>query len=88
MKSPQIGWNQIKIQEKPKLLSGIKDRSFVYFMHSFYAEPLDEKIIAAKTDYGKDFCSAVESKNIFAVQFHPEKSGKTGLQILKNFIKI
>ena len=88
VKIPQIGWNQIKIQEKSKLLSGIKDRSFVYFMHSFYAEPLDKKIIAAKTDYGRDFCSAIESKNIFAVQFHPEKSGKIGLKILKNFIAI
>ena len=88
MKIPQIGWNQIKIQEKSKLLSGIKNRSFVYFMHSFCAEPLDKKIIAAKTDYGRDFCSAVESKNIFAVQFHPEKSGKIGLKILKNFIEI
>lgn len=88
LKIPQIGWNQIKIQRKPRILKGIQDESFVYFMHSFYVKPVDEKIIAATTNYDKDFCSVTESENIFGVQFHPEKSGKLGLKILKNFIKI
>lgn len=88
VKVPQIGWNQIRIQKKSRLLKGIKNNSFVYFMHSFYAEPSNKKIIAAITNYQKDFCSVIESKNIFGVQFHPEKSGEVGLQILKNFIEI
>lgn len=57
-------------------------------MHSFYLKPADEKIIVAETNYEKDFCSAIESKNIFGVQFHPEKSGRVGLKILKNFIEV
>jgi len=69
-------------------LEGIPDKSFCYFVHSFYVKPLDKKIIVAETDYGIDFCSVIESKNTFGVQFHPEKSGKTGLRILKNFIEL
>jgi len=88
VKTPQIGWNQIKIQRKTRILKGIKDKSFVYFMHSFYVKPLDRKIMVAVTNYGKDYCSAIELKNTFGVQFHPEKSGKIGLQILKNFIEL
>lgn len=88
IKTPHMGWNQIKIQGESKIFKGIKGGSFVYFMHSFYAEPKVKKIVVAKTDYGKDFCSAVESRNIFGVQFHPEKSGENGLKILKNFIKL
>jgi len=87
-KIPQIGWNQLKIQKKSKILKGLKEGSFVYFMHSFYPKPLDKKIIITKTNYGIDFCSSIESKNIFGVQFHPEKSGKVGLKILKNFVEI
>jgi len=88
VKIPQIGWNQIEIEKKSKILQGIKDYSFFYFMHSFYVEPLDKEIIVAKTNYGKVFCSAIESKNIFGVQFHPEKSGEVGLKILKNFVQL
>jgi len=88
VKIPQIGWNQIRIQKKSKILKGIKDGNFVYFMHSFYVEPIDEKIIVAETNYEKNFCSVIESKNIFGVQFHPEKSGKVGLKILENFVKL
>lgn len=88
VKIPQIGWNQIKFQKKSKILKGIRDNSFVYFMHSFYPEPLDKSIVVAKTNYGEDFCSAIESQNIFGVQFHPEKSGKAGLKIFKNFIEL
>lgn len=88
VKIPQLGWNQIEVQRHSQILKGIKSKSFVYFMHSFYVKPLDEKIVIAKTYYKKDFCSVIESKNIFGVQFHPEKSGKVGLQILKNFAKL
>lgn len=88
VKTPHIGWNKIKVQKKSKILKGAGNNSFVYFMHSFFADPKDHKIISAKTNYGKDFCSAIESENIFGVQFHPEKSGKVGLKILKNFIEI
>lgn len=88
VKIPQIGWNQLKFQKKSKIFIGIQNGSFVYFMHSFYVKLLDKKIIIAKTDYGINFCSAIEAKNIIGVQFHPEKSGKIGLKILKNFIKL
>jgi len=88
IKIPQMGWNQIKLQKKSKIFKETESNSFVYFMHSFYAEPKVKKIVVAKTDYGKDFCSAVELNNIFGVQFHPEKSGQVGLKILKNFIEL
>ncbi len=88
VKVPQMGWNQVKFQKESNLFKGIKKGTFFYFMHSFYVEPLDKNIIIAKTNYGRDFCSAVGLKNIFGVQFHPEKSGKVGIQILKNFTKI
>lgn len=88
MKIPQIGWNQLEIKKKSRILEGVQSNDFVYFMHSFFVKPCDEKIIVAVTNYEKDFCSAVECKNIFGVQFHPEKSGELGLQILKNFSKI
>ncbi len=88
LKVPQIGWNQLEIQKKSRLLKDIQNKSFCYFVHSFYVEPSDKKIITAITDYGIDFCSAIELRNIFGVQFHPERSGEVGLKILKNFIEI
>lgn len=88
IKTPHIGWNKINIKKRGTIFKGIKNESFLYFMHSFYLKVQDEKMIAATTDYGKEFCSAIELKNIFGVQFHPEKSGKIGLKILKNFIEI
>jgi len=87
-KVPQIGWNKVLIKRKTDVFKKIKNRSFFYFMHSFYVEPASKKLIIATTKYGKNFCSAVNLKNIFGVQFHPEKSGKSGLQILKNFIEL
>lgn len=87
MKVPQIGWNQLIIR-KGKLFKGIKNKCFAYFMHSYYVKPFNKEIIAATTEYGNEFCSAIESKNIFAVQFHPEKSGEIGSQMLKNFIEL
>ncbi|MEI7905095.1 MAG: imidazole glycerol phosphate synthase subunit HisH [Candidatus Firestonebacteria bacterium] len=88
LKVPQIGWNSIKKAKKCALFTGVKDNSFVYFVHSYYGEPEDKSLISAYTVYGKKFASAVNRDNINAVQFHPEKSQKTGLTILGNFVKM
>lgn len=85
-KIPQIGWNQIEIQQKSNLFSGIPDNSYFYFVNSFYCLP-KEKITIGLTNYGETFVSVVERKNIIGVQFHPEKSGKAGFQLLENFAK-
>lgn len=88
LRVPHMGWNQISIKKPEKIFKGVKDNSFVYFMHSFYVNPSDSAVMVAQTDYGINFCSAVEMKNVFGVQFHPEKSGEVGLKILKNFMAI
>ena len=84
-KIPHMGWDQISLQKQSRLFRNIPDKSFVYFMHSFYPKPKDKALAAANTFYEENFCSATESGNIFAVQFHPEKSGEVGMRILKNF---
>jgi imidazole glycerol-phosphate synthase subunit HisH len=89
LKVPQIGWNQLEIvQEKCPLYRGISEGSFVYFVHSFYPQPVDTRIIATRTDYGGKFASSVWHDNVFATQFHPEKSQNVGLQLLKNFVEL
>lgn len=89
VKVPQIGWNQLELKEKRcPLFKGIKDRSFVYFCHSYYCLPREKSIIAAETSYGRKYASVVWKDNVFGVQFHPEKSQSTGLQILKNFLSL
>ena len=86
LKIPQIGWNQLHIKNPVSpVLQGIKESANVYFCHSYYAEPKDPSIIAATTDYAKEFVSSVCKDNVFGVQFHPEKSQAVGLRILKNF---
>ncbi len=85
LKIPHMGWNSLHITKESRLFSGISEGSFVYFVHSYYMMPEDERIIAAETEYGAALPIALESGNIFATQFHPEKSGETGLKILKNF---
>ena len=87
LKVPQIGWNQIEIA-KPDcpILKGIDSGSHFYFVHSFFPKPVDESIIATRTTYGKKFASAVWRDNVFATQFHPEKSQKVGLKLLENFV--
>ena len=85
LKIPHIGWNSLEIKQNDTLFKGIPENSYVYFVHSYYLHAEDEKDIAAITNYGIDFHSAVGKNNIFATQFHPEKSGDVGLQILKNF---
>jgi glutamine amidotransferase len=86
LKIPQIGWNQIRIT-KPDcpLYQGIAEVSHVYFVHSFFPQPKDRSIVATETDYGNSFASSVWRDNVFATQFHPEKSQQVGLQLLKNF---
>ena len=88
LKVPHMGWNVLKVQRDNPLLSGIPDDSYFYFVHSFYVAPDDSSIISTTTDYGLEFTSMVWKDNIFAVQFHPEKSQAMGLRILKNFSDI
>ncbi len=85
LKVPQIGWNRIYQKKKDDLLSGVKDESYVYFVHSYYVIPEDTKVILTTTDYGLEFASSLQKDNIRAVQFHPEKSQTVGLEMLKAF---
>ena len=87
-KIPQIGWNALSIRSNSRLFAGIEDGSFVYFVHSYYLSATNKSDVAATADYMIPFDAAVEHDNIFATQFHPEKSGEVGLQILKNFVDI
>ncbi|NOU36654.1 MAG: imidazole glycerol phosphate synthase subunit HisH [Kiritimatiellaceae bacterium] len=86
LKIPQIGWNAVN-QKKPDcpMFAGVDTGAYFYFVHSFYVAPEDADIVAGETDYGMKYCSAVLKDNVFAVQFHPEKSQAVGLQMLKNF---
>jgi len=87
LKIPEIGWNQVMLA-KPDcpLYRGIPDGSHFYFVHSYYPRPEDDAIVATRTEYGETFASSVWQDNIFATQFHPEKSQKAGLQLLRNFV--
>ncbi|MCD6206909.1 MAG: imidazole glycerol phosphate synthase subunit HisH [Methanosarcinales archaeon] len=87
VKIPQMGWNELTLRSDTDLLAGIDDGDFFYFVHSYYCVPEDERVIAATTDYGVDMAAVVEMDNIHAVQFHPEKSSRKGLRILKNFVE-
>ena len=84
LKVPHIGWNQIKQRRTSPIVNGVKDSAYVYFVHSYYSIPSDD-IVVTSTDYGIEFPSIVQRKNIFGIQFHPEKSQAAGLTILKNF---
>jgi glutamine amidotransferase len=89
VKIPQIGWNQLEIlRPECPLLEGIANGSYVYFVHSYYPQPLDHAIIATRTTYGETFASAVWRENVFATQFHPEKSQEVGLRVLRNFVDL
>ena len=85
LKIPHMGWNSIEYNKDSRLFHGIGEEPFVYFVHSYYMVPEDESIISAYTEYGARLGIAVEKDNVFATQFHPEKSGECGLKILKNF---
>lgn len=86
LKIPHMGWNSVTFGDS-KLFAGLSDNPYFYFVHSYHAAPADEKIIAATTFYGEKVTAAVERDNIFATQFHPEKSGDVGLRVLKNFVE-
>jgi glutamine amidotransferase len=87
VKIPHMGWNQLSISKPNGILEGIGDGSWCYFVHSYYPQT-NESIIAARTDYGVTFPSVIESENLIGTQFHPEKSGKTGAALLRNFARI
>ena len=87
-KLPHIGWNQINIVKDSKIFKDIKDKSHMYFVHSYEFVPTDKNSISATTDYSSKHVCAVEKENIFGTQFHPEKSDKTGLKIINNFINL
>ena len=86
LKIPHMGWNSLQFPKKSVLFSGIDEGAYVYFVHSYYLKAADASVVAAACEYGVPFHAAVESGNVFACQFHPEKSSETGLSILKNFI--
>jgi glutamine amidotransferase len=85
LKIPHMGWNTAKIERRPPIFGEIPDASYFYFVHSFYVVPAKEDIVATRTEYGIDFVSMIWKDNVFATQFHPEKSQESGLKILKGF---
>jgi len=87
LKVPHMGWNQAKLQKESRLLKGLPDNTYFYFVHSYYAAPTDDAVVLTKTGYGVEFTSAIEKENVAACQFHPEKSQSAGLKILENFSK-
>jgi glutamine amidotransferase len=89
LKVPQIGWNQLEIARTDcPLFKGIPSGSYVYFVHSFFPKPVDGSVVATRTDYGETFASSVWKDNVYATQFHPEKSQKVGLQLMRNFVEL
>ncbi len=85
---PHMGWNRINKHGSPKLLEGIEDSEWFYFVHSYYVVPGDPSDAATSTDYGVNFVSSIERGNLFACQFHPEKSSTSGLRVLENFVRL
>lgn len=88
LKIPHMGWNSLQLSNNGRLFEGIQEESYVYFVHSYYLKAREESIVKASAKYGTHIHASVEKDNIFACQFHPEKSGDVGLKILKNFAKI
>jgi len=88
IKVPHMGWNRIRIRSAAPVLDGVPDGSHVYFVHSYYVKPADPSVVATETDYGRPFTSMVWRDNLFATQFHPEKSQAHGLRLLLNFCRI
>lgn len=88
LKIPHIGWNSLQLQNDGRLFQGIPQETFVYFVHSFYLKAKEERIVKAVTEYGVRIHASVEKENVFACQFHPEKSSSIGLKMLENFAKI
>ena len=88
LKVPHIGWNDLRFPNRGRLFEGIPEKSYVYFVHSYYLQAADESIVTATTEYGAHIHASVEKWNVFACQFHPEKSSDVGMQILRNFIRV
>jgi glutamine amidotransferase len=88
LKVPHMGWNRLAIRRRPPILVGLAEGTHVYFVHSYYVKPRDASVIATETDYGGPFCSMIWRGNLFATQFHPEKSQADGLKILRNFAEL
>lgn len=88
LKIPHVGWNNLQLLGNGRLFEGIGENAYVYFVHSFYLKAFDEKIVTAAAEYGIQIHASVEKDNVFACQFHPEKSSEVGLGILKNFIEV
>jgi glutamine amidotransferase len=88
LKVPHMGWNKVELRQEHRVLSGIPQNSHFYFVHSYYAEPLDKSAVVGATEYGVPFCSVYARANLMATQFHPEKSGRVGLQIYHNFVAL
>jgi glutamine amidotransferase len=84
---PQMGWNSLAIKRHVEMLNGIFDGDMFYFVHSYYVQPIDRSVIVATTEHGVEVTAAVAKDNLFATQFHPEKSGTKGLKILENFVR-
>lgn len=87
-KVPHMGWNQVRFRRRPPIFEGIHDGAHFYFVHSYYVVPQDESVVATETDYPQPFCSSIWRENLFATQFHPEKSQADGLTVLKNFAEL
>ena len=88
LKVPDIGWNSLRLTHESRIFKDIREGSFVYFVHSYYLDAADREIVTSEIDYGTRVDASIESGNIFACQFHPEKSSETGLTILENFINV
>jgi glutamine amidotransferase len=88
LKIPQIGWNEVRFGREKQLGRGLGDRAAMYHVHSFAVKPADRSVVAGTATYGNEFVSAVEQDNLFGVQFHPEKSSRDGLQLLRNFVGV
>ncbi len=88
IKIPHMGWNSLDIKKDAKLFKNMSQKEYVYFVHSYYLQADDEDIVAATTEYGTHIHASIESNNVFACQFHPEKSSNVGLQILRNFVQM
>ncbi len=88
LKIPHMGWNSLHLQNGGRLFQGVEEHTYVYFVHSYYLEAQEESIVKASTRYGVEIHASVEKDNLFACQFHPEKSSTAGLKILKNFVEL
>ena len=88
LKIPHMGWNSLHLQNEGRLFQGLQENSYVYFVHSYYLKAKDENIVKATTEYSTTIHASVEKGNVFACQFHPEKSSDVGLKILKNFVEL